>query len=752
MKDIRFQYVITFLLFGFVAWFIYLRVVFANTFSAGLNETKVIQSFINWCVRTFNLNEFGLKLTYIVSPVVASFFYKYYSDKDYKIIYYYILIVISLLFLIYPASNLIHLNRFLGITISIASYLTYLYCLIVVSRYFYSKKLNQDQFNEKNQSFDQEKSLIKSKFSINLTYKFIHKGKIQKGFLNFVNIFRSVWVWGVMGSGKTFNFLVPFIHRLIGMRFSMLVYDLKFPELSTKTYNFYEDQKPEGLGFYQMCLTDMRYSHRCNPIEPLYIPGIIDIENACTTVFKNLKEPDEQESAFFKNSALGLFVALVAISKDMALKYDKPFCSLPHVTLLSSVKIKYLLPILLNKKDIISSISSLRDAFDGGAAEEQLAGQTASLQNKLKKLVNLDAFYSLSGKSDFSLDLNNPKNPKILVIGGDMDKTNVIAPYLSLIVEMVAKKANMPNKHPFALVVDELSSFYFSGLLPFLESGRQNLCALIAGIQGIPQLLKKYSRAEADSMVDIQGSVVCGMAGTKTAEELSKRIGKTNQKRSSLTQSAGSISMNHSFYREDLIPVSRISNFSQAEFCGIVADEFDNEIEQKRFLGKMDMDDCHKTSKSHSLPKIFSFKNDSTDRIFKEHWEAMRACDFFNCYYDALIENQFIFIPKEVKFYINYLKMNKEILDNEHFNLLKNIKKEDFDRNHYFREYFSNRLEDIILSNEKQLFLNKYQDKLYSDIEFWVRSEYELLTGDKIKGDLFNIDSYSKVKSDPLPF
>src|SRR5680860_943508 len=122
----------------------------------------------------------------------------------------------------------------------------------------------------------------------------------KKGYLNFVDVFRSIWIWGKMGSGKTFNFLVPMIYRMMDMRFSMLIYDLKFPSLSKRALDFYRHLAPEGVGFFQMCITDMRYSHRCNPIVPKEIPTISDIENACGTVFRNLKAPDETESAFFK--------------------------------------------------------------------------------------------------------------------------------------------------------------------------------------------------------------------------------------------------------------------------------------------------------------------------------------------------------------------------------------------------------------------------------------------------------------------
>ncbi|MGB3152408.1 MAG: TraM recognition domain-containing protein, partial [Maribacter sp.] len=475
----------------------------------------------------------------------------------------------------------------------------------------------------------------------------------------------------------------------------------------------------------------------------------------------NLRKPDESESAFFKGTASGLFVGLVALSKEMQVKYDVPVCSIPHVSILASVKAKYLLPILLSKKDLIMKVSALRDAFDGGSALEQLTGITATLQQKLSRLYHLDAYYIFSGEGDFSLDLNDPQQKKTVVVGCDKDKADVMAPYLSMIVETVGKEANRPDKAPFANILDEMSSFYYGGLVDFLESGRENLCALVAGIQGVEQLEKKYPRAEANSIIGIQGSVICGMGGTKTASEISKRIGKTNQKRTGLNQqSEGDQSLNHSFYREELISVDTIGNFSQGEFCGVLADSLESPIKQKRFWGRIRSHECHEVPKEKQLPLLHDFWNEEAQELFKGHWQDMLDSGFFRDFKRAVEKREFIFVPKAVSFYIKYLDVNTEeleLMQRKYHELTTDKirtkgKKKKVAYEKYMADFFSRRLEQVIIKNEKHQFLHRYFEQMYSDIEFWIKKEYYAITGTKIGEDLFNIGNFALDDLEEVPF
>jgi len=762
MKNERMHYVLLFMLLGILSWSLYFRVAFDPWLTHNANEPYLIKKFLS-LVLSKGVTETNLKMVAILAPLVSGYLYRFYSDKKIPIKRFICLAVFAILFLIYPLKQLVHLPVYLGMTITIGGYCLYIRCILAISTWYFSKRLGNDQFNIKNQSFPQTKIKIKNKYGFALGYDYFYDKKKHKGYLNFVNVFRSVFVWGIMGSGKTYSFIAPIIYELMRLNFTMMVYDLKYPSLSSKAYGYYKEIQPKDTSFYQLCTTDMSYSHRCNPIAPRYIPSITEIEKICTNILVNLKRPDESESAFFKGTASGLFVGLVGISKEMQIKYDVPVCSIPHVSILASVKPKYLLPILLSKRDLLMKVSALRDAFDGGSAMEQLVGITASLQEKLSRLYHLDAYYIFSGDGDFSLDLNDPDQKKIVVVGCDKDKSDIMAPYLSMIVETVGKEANKPGKVPFANILDEMSSFYYGGLVDFLESGRENLCALVAGIQGVEQLEKKYPRAEANSIIGIQGSIICGMGGTKTAGEISKRIGKTNQKRTGLNQQMeGNQSLNHTFYREELIAVDTIGNFSQGEFCGVLADSLESPIKQKRFWGKIRSHKCHDIPKVGELPLLHDFWNHNAQQAFKKHWKDMIATGFFQDFKKAIVDDEFIFVPKVVSFYIKYLGLTSEDLkllkkkqlelDSKNIKIKKNGPKKGFAYENYMSNFFSKRLKQVILKNEKHQFLHDYFQQMYADIEFWIKKEYYALTGKEIVEDLFNIGDFKPDNLEEVTF
>lgn len=56
-----------------------------------------------------------------------------------------------------------------------------------------------------------------------------------------------------------------------------------------------------------------------------------------------------------------------------------------------------------------------------GGAAEQLMGQIASAKIPLSRLISPQLYWVMSG-SDFTLDINNPKEPKVLCVGNNPDR------------------------------------------------------------------------------------------------------------------------------------------------------------------------------------------------------------------------------------------------------------------------------------------------------------------------------------------
>ncbi|MGI4735015.1 MAG: YWFCY domain-containing protein [Janthinobacterium lividum] len=94
-----------------------------------------------------------------------------------------------------------------------------------------------DIFNTENETFPQEERKMENEYSVNLPTSYQLKNKQRKGWINIVNPFRGTVVYGTPGSGKTFAVINQFIAQHLSKGFSMYVYDFKFPDLSTITYN-----------------------------------------------------------------------------------------------------------------------------------------------------------------------------------------------------------------------------------------------------------------------------------------------------------------------------------------------------------------------------------------------------------------------------------------------------------------------------------------------------------------------------------
>lgn len=101
--------------------------------------------------------------------------------------------------------------------------------------------------------------------------------------------------------------------------------------------------------------------------------------------------------------------------------------------------------ILTSYPDLENYLSPFVDAWKGGAAE-QLMGQIASAKIPLSRLISPQLYWVMSG-SDFTLDINNPKEPKVLCVGNNPDRISIygaaLGLYNSRIVKLINKKKQL---------------------------------------------------------------------------------------------------------------------------------------------------------------------------------------------------------------------------------------------------------------------------------------------------------------------
>lgn len=76
--------------------------------------------------------------------------------------------------------------------------------------------------------------------------------------------------------------------------------------------------------------------------------------------------------------------------------------------------------ILTSYTELENYLSPFMDAWQGGA-QDQLQGQIASAKIPLSRMISPQLYWVMTG-DDFSLDINNPKEPKILCVGNNPDR------------------------------------------------------------------------------------------------------------------------------------------------------------------------------------------------------------------------------------------------------------------------------------------------------------------------------------------
>ncbi|WDF81156.1 conjugal transfer protein MobC [Mucilaginibacter sp. KACC 22773] len=436
-------------------------------------------------------------------------------------------------------------------------------------------KLGGDIFNKENETFPQEERLLENEYSINLPAKYKLKSKERDSWINIINPFRGTLVGGSPGAGKSYFVIRHLITQHIKKGFSMLIYDFKYDDLSRIAYNALRQHG--GRSFYVINFENIM--HRSNPLEPDTMLDITDAIESSRTVMLGLnREWIKKQGDFFVESPINFVTALMWFLK----KYQGgKYCTLPHVIELSLVEYKHLFGVLQSQPEIEVLINPFISAWKN-EAYEQLEGQIASAKISLARLSSPQLYYVLSG-NDFSLDINNPDDPKIVCLANNPQKSQVYGAVLSLYINRINKLVNRKNQQKCSLIFDEFPTIYFNGIDNLIATARSNKVAVTLAVQDYSQLKKDYGREQAEVIMNIVGNIVCGQVTGDTAKQLSERFGKINQVKESISINATDTSVSRSTQLDYAIPASKIAGLSSGEFVGMVADDPTNKIDLKAF-------------------------------------------------------------------------------------------------------------------------------------------------------------------------
>ncbi len=504
---------------------------------------------------------------------------------NFKQALYYIIVGISVYFLSYfflialiPSEQRMSLYIFF----TSAGYLILLSGGTILSRIIRKNLNSKDIFNRENETFPQEERLLENEYSINLPAQYKLKNKIRKSWINIINPFRGILVPGTPGSGKSYFVIRHVLTQHIRKQFSVFVYDFKFDDLTIIAYNTwlkYKHLYKIEPAFYVINFDDLSRTHRCNPLDPKSMTDITDAAESARTILLGLnREWIKKQGDFFVESPINFLSAVIWYLR----RYNNgEFCTLPHVIELMQVEYNSLFTLLRTEKEIEILIDPFVSAYLNNVME-QLEGQIASAKISMARLSSAQLYYVLSG-NDFTLDINNPNDPKIVCMGNNPLKIQTYGAVLSLYVSRLIKQVNQKDRLKSSLIFDEFPTIYLNNMDSLIATARSNKVSTCIGIQDFSQLRKDYGREQADVILNITGNIISGQVNGDTAKQLSERFGKIMQDRESLSINSSDTSISRSKQLESAVPASKISCLSSGEFVGITADNPDCKIELKTF-------------------------------------------------------------------------------------------------------------------------------------------------------------------------
>ena len=414
------------------------------------------------------------------------------------------------------------------------------------------QNLMEDVFNNENESFMQETRLIENEYSVNLPTRFWYRKKMWHGWINVVNPFRASIVLGTPGSGKSFAVVNSYIKQQIEKGYATYIYDFKFPDLSTIAYNHllrHLDGYKVRPKFYVINFDDPSRSHRCNPLNPKFMTDISDAYESSYNIMLNLNRTwAAKQGDFFVES-----------------------------------------PTILSYPELENYLSPFLDAWLAGAAD-QLMGQIASAKIPLSRMIS-PALYWVMSADEFSLDINNPDEPKVLCIGNNPDRQAIYGAALGLYNSRIVKLVNKKGRLKSSIIIDELPTVFIKGLDNLIATARSNKVAVLLGFQDFSQLIRDYTDKEAKVIINTVG----------------------------ISINRNDVSTSISTQMDSLIPPSKISSLTQGMFVGSVADNFGEKIEQKIFHCEIVVDAKKVAEEERTyqkIPVITDFRDaDGIDRM-----------------------------------------------------------------------------------------------------------------------------------------
>lgn len=352
-----------------------------------------------------------------------------------------------------------------------------------------------------------------------------------------------------------------------------------------------------------------------NPLEPQLLENASYARELASAVIANLDPQAARKRDFWIQSAEALLTGTI-----WYLREEQPqYCTLPHaVSLLLTTERKRLIKLLQTNVQVAGMIASVASAME---SENTIGGMFATLQNQPAVLNTPEIFWVMSG-NDLTLDLNNPQQGKILVLGNHPQLSNTYSPLLSLIATAALKQLNQTGRLPSMVLLDEAPTMIIPRFDELPATARSNQGATIVVAQDLAQLEDRYGHTQTETIIANLGNQAYGRTtNPKTAERISKLFGREERifEGRSVNVSPGggaSASLSQSLQQRDRIQPQDAMRFSTGTFAGLIA-----EGNQAEFICRFK---DHK-SQTSPLPVIRPVSPEQIRRNFRQIYNEVQA-------------------------------------------------------------------------------------------------------------------------------
>ncbi len=409
---------------------------------------------------------------------------------------------------------------------------------------------------------------------LNLTDKnkyFYLKSKTKKYLIK--NLFRGIIGIGGAGSGKTFSLINPLLSFCI-KHMGVMSFDPK-GDLSPLINNAAKKANKPIINF--------SLDQNLDQINPLTLcedkSDIIDFSSYFLSGIVGI--PQNDNAKYFFNAGKSVLTGVIIFLKNKG----EQFTTIPHIiAVFLSIDAEGLIRMLSSDEEAKRSATILLSV----RKDPKLLGSIISTFTAFfSSLDTPNIFKSLVTTDKLNLP-NNPKQPSVLNLIFNLQKRDLYTPIYSSIVGIVLKKMNKPKQFKSAVIIDEFTCLSIPDFQNIPETARDNKIATCIAIQDLSQLITRYGKEVASSIVSNMGSqFLFRSTNPETLNHFQNMLGTREKKQKSINVSDFSLKSSKTFSQADknIINNESIINFEPGQCFGVIAEGNHRLIEADRING-----------------------------------------------------------------------------------------------------------------------------------------------------------------------